>query len=70
MVDLVAPHILSNIADAVKCTPYFCSGCPHNTSTKVPEGSVAQASIGCHFMASWMERDMTGLIQMGGEDVD
>ena len=70
VVDLVAPTILSNIADAVKRTPYFCSGCPHNTSTKVPEGSVAQAGIGCHFMASWMERDTTGLIQMGGEGVD
>ncbi|KND59144.1 Indolepyruvate ferredoxin oxidoreductase, alpha and beta subunit [Candidatus Burkholderia verschuerenii] len=70
VVDLVAPQILSNIADAVKRTPYFCSGCPHNTSTKVPEGSVAQAGIGCHFMASWMERDTTGLIQMGGEGVD
>ena len=55
---------------SVKRTPYFCSGCPHNTSTKVPEGSIAQAGIGCHFMASWMERDTTGLIQMGGEGVD
>ena len=54
----------------VKRLPYFCSGCPHNTSTKVPEGSRAQAGIGCHFMASWMERDTTGLIQMGGEGVD
>ena len=70
VVDLVAPQILSNAADAVKRTPYFCSGCPHNTSTRVPEGSVAQAGIGCHFMASWMERDTTGLIQMGGEGVD
>ena len=70
VVDLVAPNILSNVADSVKRTPYFCSGCPHNTSTKVPEGSVAQAGIGCHFMASWMERDTTGLIQMGGEGVD
>ncbi|HKT96464.1 MAG TPA: indolepyruvate ferredoxin oxidoreductase family protein [Paraburkholderia sp.] len=70
VVDLVAPQILSNVADAVKRTPYFCSGCPHNTSTKVPEGSIAQAGIGCHFMASWMERDTTGLIQMGGEGVD
>lgn len=47
--------------------PYFCSGCPHNTSTKVPEGSRALAGIGCHFMASWMDRDTEGLIQMGGE---
>jgi indolepyruvate ferredoxin oxidoreductase len=70
VVDLVAPRILSNEADAVKRTPYFCSGCPHNTSTKVPDGSIAQAGIGCHFMASWMERDTTGLIQMGGEGVD
>ncbi|MDQ7980154.1 indolepyruvate ferredoxin oxidoreductase family protein [Paraburkholderia sp. SARCC-3016] len=70
VVDLVAPQILSNEADAVRRVPYFCSGCPHNTSTKVPEGSIAQAGIGCHFMASWMERDTTGLIQMGGEGVD
>jgi len=70
VVDLVAPQILSNVADAVKRTPYFCSGCPHNTSTKVPEGSIAQAGIGCHFMASWMDRGTTGLIQMGGEGVD
>ncbi|KVE26844.1 pyruvate ferredoxin oxidoreductase [Burkholderia singularis] len=70
VVDLVAPRILSNRADAVRRTPYFCSGCPHNTSTRVPEGSVAQAGIGCHFMASWMERGTTGLIQMGGEGVD
>ncbi len=51
-------------------TPYFCSGCPHNTSTRVPEGSQALAGIGCHFMASWMDRDTDGLIQMGGEGVN
>jgi len=51
-------------------TPYFCSGCPHNTSTKVPEGSRALAGIGCHFMASWMDRETTSLIQMGGEGVN
>ena len=51
-------------------TPYFCSGCPHNTSTKVPEGSSALAGIGCHFMASWMDRETTSLIQMGGEGVN
>jgi indolepyruvate ferredoxin oxidoreductase len=50
--------------------PYFCSGCPHNTSTKVPEGSKALAGIGCHFMASWMDRETEGLIQMGGEGVN
>lgn len=51
-------------------TPYFCSGCPHNTSTKVPAGSQALAGIGCHFMASWMDRDTSSLIQMGGEGVN
>ncbi|MCB8836366.1 indolepyruvate ferredoxin oxidoreductase family protein [Aurantimonas sp. VKM B-3413] len=51
-------------------TPYFCSGCPHNSSTRVPEGSQALAGIGCHFMASWMDRDTTSLIQMGGEGVN
>jgi len=50
--------------------PYFCSGCPHSTSTKVPEGSEALAGIGCHFMAAWMDRDTEGLIQMGGEGVN
>ena len=53
-----------------KRLPYFCSGCPHNTSTKVPEGSRALAGIGCHFMASWMDRKTTDLIQMGGEGVN
>jgi indolepyruvate ferredoxin oxidoreductase len=51
-------------------TPYFCSGCPHNISTKVPEGSKALAGIGCHFMASWMDRETSSLIQMGGEGVN
>ncbi|MFZ5619382.1 MAG: indolepyruvate ferredoxin oxidoreductase family protein, partial [Pseudomonadota bacterium] len=53
-----------------KRIPYFCSGCPHNTSTKVPEGSKALAGIGCHFMASWMDRETSSLIQMGGEGVN
>ncbi len=51
-------------------TPYFCSGCPHNTSTRVPEGSQGRAGIGCHFMANWMERDTTGIVPMGAEGVD
>ena len=51
-------------------TPYFCSGCPHNISTKVPAGSKALAGIGCHFMASWMDRETSSLIQMGGEGVN
>ncbi|MBT4109694.1 MAG: indolepyruvate ferredoxin oxidoreductase family protein, partial [Pelagibacterales bacterium] len=48
-------------------TPYFCSGCPHNSSTKVPEGSKAMAGIGCHFMAAWMDRDTDLFTHMGGE---
>ncbi len=48
-------------------SPYFCSGCPHNTSTKVPEGARAGAGIGCHFMALWMDRSTEGFTQMGGE---
>jgi indolepyruvate ferredoxin oxidoreductase len=48
-------------------TPYFCSGCPHNTSTKVPEGSRAVAGIGCHFMSVWMDRQTETFTQMGGE---
>jgi indolepyruvate ferredoxin oxidoreductase len=47
--------------------PYFCSGCPHNTSTKVPEGSRALAGIGCHYMALWMDRNTQSFSQMGGE---
>ncbi|MFO1264377.1 MAG: indolepyruvate ferredoxin oxidoreductase family protein [Rhodoferax sp.] len=49
--------------------PWFCSGCPHNTSTKVPEGSRAMAGIGCHFMTVWMDRATVGFTQMGGEGV-
>ena len=49
--------------------PWFCSGCPHNTSTKVPEGSRAMAGIGCHFMSVWMDRSTIGFTQMGGEGV-
>jgi indolepyruvate ferredoxin oxidoreductase len=68
--DFTMPCLLHNEGDGVKRQPYFCSGCPHNTSTKVPEGSRALAGIGCHFMASWMERETSGLIQMGAEGVD
>ena len=66
---LATDRISINIAGAVR-TPYFCSGCPHNTSTLLPEGSKALAGIGCHFMASWMNRETTSLIQMGGEGVN
>ena len=66
---LGAPAISITVPGATR-TPYFCSGCPHNSSTKVPEGSSALAGIGCHFMASWMDRETSSLIQMGGEGVN
>ncbi|HKC82702.1 MAG TPA: indolepyruvate ferredoxin oxidoreductase family protein, partial [bacterium] len=49
--------------------PYFCSGCPHNRSTVLPEGSIASAGIGCHGMALLMDRRTMGLTHMGGEGV-
>jgi indolepyruvate ferredoxin oxidoreductase len=58
-----------NINTIGERTPWFCSGCPHNTSTRVPEGSRAMAGIGCHFMSVWMDRSTVGFTQMGGEGV-
>jgi indolepyruvate ferredoxin oxidoreductase len=55
--------------DTGERAPWFCSGCPHNTSTRVPEGSRAVAGIGCHYMATWMDRSTTTFTQMGGEGV-
>ena len=55
--------------DTGERTPYFCSGCPHNTSTRVPEGSRAVAGIGCHYMSVWMDRSTVTFSQMGGEGV-
>ena len=55
---------------AVNRTPYFCSGCPHNSSTKVPEGSRALAGIGCHYMAQWMDRETETFTHMGAEGVN
>ena len=55
--------------DTGERSPWFCSGCPHNTSTRVPEGSRALAGIGCHFMANWMDRSTSTFSQMGGEGV-
>jgi indolepyruvate ferredoxin oxidoreductase len=52
---------------AIRRHAYFCSGCPHSSSTKVPEGSRALAGIGCHFMAQWMDRDTATYTQMGAE---
>ena len=47
--------------------PHYCSGCPHNTSTVVPEGSRALGGIGCHYMVTWMDRRTDTFTQMGGE---
>ena len=49
--------------------PYFCSGCPHNQSTRVPQGSAALGGVGCHLMATWMDRNTMTISQMGGEGV-
>ncbi len=49
--------------------PHFCAGCPHNTSTNVPDGSRALAGIGCHYMTVWMDRRTETFTQMGGEGV-
>ena len=62
-----AQRILAETQDIAVRTPYFCSGCPHNTSTVVPEGMRAYAGIGCHYMAQWMDRSTLGFTQMGGE---
>lgn len=56
-----------NATDVAARIPYFCAGCPHNSSTKVPEGSRAYAGIGCHFMVQWMDRSTLGFTHMGGE---
>ncbi|MFO3706175.1 indolepyruvate ferredoxin oxidoreductase family protein [Xanthomonas codiaei] len=49
--------------------PHYCSGCPHNTSTAVPEGSRALGGIGCHYMVTWMNRATDTFTHMGGEGV-
>ncbi|WP_163850433.1 indolepyruvate ferredoxin oxidoreductase family protein [Pseudooceanicola aestuarii] len=56
-----------NVQDIAARLPYFCSGCPHNSSTKVPEGSRAYAGIGCHYMVQWMDRETQGFTHMGAE---
>ncbi|MDJ0948988.1 MAG: indolepyruvate ferredoxin oxidoreductase family protein [Alphaproteobacteria bacterium] len=60
---------LESFKAPMKRTPWFCSGCPHNSSTVVPEGSRAMAGIGCHFMSLWMDRDTQTFTHMGGEGV-
>ena len=60
-------RIAAETRDVAQRIPYFCSGCPHNSSTVVPEGMRAYAGIGCHYMAQWMNRSTLGYTQMGGE---
>ncbi len=60
-------RVAAETRDIAERIPYFCSGCPHNSSTVVPEGMRAYAGIGCHFMAQWMDRSTLGYTQMGGE---
>ena len=73
-IQLRLPHLAPQAApvpqDITLRRPYFCSGCPHSTSTRVPEGSHAMGGVGCHYMATWMNRSTSGLTQMGGEGVD
>ena len=77
-----SPHIRQRLAfleakeaalarprEVLERVPHYCSGCPHNTSTVVPEGSRAMAGIGCHYMATWMDRSTDTFTQMGGEGV-
>ena len=56
-----------NAEELASRLPYCCAGCPHNSSTKVPDGSRAYAGIGCHYMVQWMERDTVGFTHMGAE---
>lgn len=65
-----SPAPMLDQIEVARRVPYFCSGCPHNRSTKLPDGSKALPGIGCHYMASWMGRDTGGIVQMGGEGVN
>jgi indolepyruvate ferredoxin oxidoreductase len=60
---------LQNAPALAARTPFFCSGCPHNSSTQLPEGSIALAGIGCHWLALFMDRHTETFSQMGGEGV-
>jgi indolepyruvate ferredoxin oxidoreductase len=59
--------IRAGVEDIASRTPHFCSGCPHNMSTRLPDGSIAGGGIGCHFMAMWMDRGTIGYTPMGSE---
>ncbi len=62
-----AQKVLATTESVAERIPYFCAGCPHSTSTHIPEGARAYAGIGCHYMAQWMDRGTEGYTQMGGE---
>ena len=64
---LAPPPARQNAPSFAPRAPHFCSGCPHNSSTVVPEGSEALAGIGCHFLVTLMDRDTKYVCQMGGE---
>jgi indolepyruvate ferredoxin oxidoreductase len=67
--ELVLKNIPAKANPETDRIPYFCSGCPHNSSTKVPEGSRAMAGIGCHYMVLWMDRETSTFTHMGAEGV-
>ncbi len=58
---------LAKAPPPISRVPFYCAGCPHNTSTVVPEGSRALAGIGCHYMVTWMDRRTDTFTHMGGE---
>ncbi|MFS1526073.1 indolepyruvate ferredoxin oxidoreductase family protein [Microbulbifer sp. 2304DJ12-6] len=66
----LAQRISRQAGSSVSRLPMFCAGCPHNRSTKVPEGSRALAGIGCHYMAQWLDRETYTFTQMGAEGVN
>ncbi|WP_346836755.1 indolepyruvate ferredoxin oxidoreductase family protein [Microbulbifer sp. SAOS-129_SWC] len=68
--DKLAERISRQAGSSVSRLPMFCAGCPHNRSTKVPEGSRALAGIGCHYMAQWLDRETYTFTQMGAEGVN
>ena len=70
MQTISAAQAADNAPELASRLPYFCSGCPHSTSTKVPEGSRAYAGIGCHTMVLWMDRETNGYTHMGAEGVN
>jgi indolepyruvate ferredoxin oxidoreductase len=59
-------HVRDKLATATR-TAWYCSGCPHNSSTTAPDGSIVSAGIGCHTMAMWMDRNVVMGTHMGAE---